>query len=185
MLLHAVIIKKPIKINDAIKLSKNFIPENKNFYRETNDSYRFRNIPKTKFKTFRSKVINKKITLVYGDPIETGGISKEEILKQRPSAYRSMQLSKYGYSKGKNKGNLKKWINEKWLNLNALLENQELPCGKKYKGQTDKTVCRPKFKIDESTATPLAYDLSPTHIRTAITEKNKGNRINWKKIISK
>jgi hypothetical protein len=111
-----------------------------------------------------------------------GGISKDEILKQKPSAYRSMQLSKYGYSDGKNKGKLKRWIDEKWLNLNALLVNQELPCGKKYKGQTDKTVCRPKFKIEKSTPTPLAYQLTRNQIMKAINLKNDGHRINWKKL---
>lgn len=67
--LHAVVIKKPISLSEARKLSKSFIKnENVNFYRETNDSYRFRNIPKTKFdpNTFVSKVINDKVTLVFG-----------------------------------------------------------------------------------------------------------------------
>ena len=68
--------------------------------------------------------------------------------------------------------------------MNRILKNQELPCGKKYKGQTDKTVCRPKFKIDESTAKPLAYQLSREQIMKAINLKNDGNRINWKKMLS-
>ena len=65
-ILHAVIIHKPIKFEEAYKLSKNFIPINKNFYRETEQSYRFRNIPKTKFNKFKTKVINNKISLIYG-----------------------------------------------------------------------------------------------------------------------
>jgi hypothetical protein len=38
------------------------------FMRETKLSYRFRNIPKTKFdpKSFRTKKINKNISLIYG-----------------------------------------------------------------------------------------------------------------------
>ena len=134
-----------------------------------------------------------KYPMTYGDVVKQmqaiemhkhniGGISKQEILKQKPSAYRSMQLSKYGYSEGKNKGKLKTWIDEKWLNLNALLQNQELPCGKKYKGQTDKTVCRPKFKIEKSTPTPLAYQLTREQIMKAINLKNDGHRINWKNL---
>lgn len=66
--LHAVIIDKRIPLANAIKISKNFIPANRNFYRETTNSYRFRNIPKQKFQktSYRSKVINPDITLIYG-----------------------------------------------------------------------------------------------------------------------
>jgi hypothetical protein len=66
--LHAVIINKRIPISNAITISKDFIPQNRNFYRETTNSFRFRNIPKQRFesKSFRSKVINQDITLVYG-----------------------------------------------------------------------------------------------------------------------
>jgi hypothetical protein len=66
--LHAVIIHKPIELEDAMKEAKNFIEGNKNFYRETTNSYRFRNIAKQKFdkKTFRSKKVNNQLTLIYG-----------------------------------------------------------------------------------------------------------------------
>lgn len=66
--LHAVVIKKPIKLENAEKLAKNFIPESRNYYRETKDSYRFRNIPKTQFEkeSFRTKVVNETISLIYG-----------------------------------------------------------------------------------------------------------------------
>ena len=67
--LHAVIIKKPVKLTKAKQEASDIIKNNnRKFYRETNESYRFRNIPKTKFikTSFRSKPINDKITLVYG-----------------------------------------------------------------------------------------------------------------------
>jgi len=67
--LHAVIIKKPINLNDAIKISSEIINnKNRNFYRETNSSYRFRNIPKTKFisKSYKTKIINPQISLIFG-----------------------------------------------------------------------------------------------------------------------
>ena len=66
--LHAVIISRTIPINDAIRISKKFIPSNRNYYRETKNSYRFRNIPKTKFykNTLKTKKINENISLVYG-----------------------------------------------------------------------------------------------------------------------
>lgn len=67
--LHAVIIKKPIKLEEAKKIAQDIIKDkSKTFYRETMDSYRFRNIAKTKFdpKTFRTKVINPQISLVFG-----------------------------------------------------------------------------------------------------------------------
>jgi len=67
--LHAIIIKKKgYDKNDAVVEAAKFKTSKGLFMRETKLSYRFRNIPKTKFepKSFRSKKINKNITLVYG-----------------------------------------------------------------------------------------------------------------------
>tara|TARA_R110000868_G_scaffold3104_1_gene20718 strand:- start:263 stop:4948 length:4686 start_codon:yes stop_codon:yes gene_type:complete len=67
--LHAVIFKKPYDLDKAKQEAKNIIKDkNKHFFRETNTSYRFRAIPKTKFekKSFRSKKINENITLIFG-----------------------------------------------------------------------------------------------------------------------
>jgi hypothetical protein len=68
--LHAIIFKKPIDKNSMIQqighyIHKKSIP----FIRETNTSYRVRNIPKTKFvkSSFRTKKINPKVSLVYGE----------------------------------------------------------------------------------------------------------------------
>lgn len=109
----------------------------------------------------------------------------EKVLKEKPSAYRSMKMSQLGITpkNKRNKNDLLNWTREEWLNLNALIDmNIELPCGQKYKGQTDKTVCRPKKKVNEKTPTPLAYDLSEKQIRKAIKKKNKGERINWQNL---
>jgi uncharacterized cupin superfamily protein len=66
--LHSVIIKKPIALDEAKRLSKDFIKDKKkNFYRELKKSYHFRNLPKSKFVQFRTKKVNKKISLVYGE----------------------------------------------------------------------------------------------------------------------
>ena len=115
-------------------------------------------------------------------------MDKDYIFKNyKPSAYRSMILSKYGFSKPitkSNKGALKRWSDEEWINLNALLHlNKIMPCGKKYKGQIDKTVCRPMYKINDKTPKPLALELSKKDIEDAIKRKNKGERINWVKYI--
>lgn len=68
--LHAIIFKKPTNLQTVIEHSQQFthkkgIP----FIRETNTSFRVRNIPKTKFisNTFRTKKINKDISLVFGE----------------------------------------------------------------------------------------------------------------------
>jgi hypothetical protein len=66
MELHAVIIHKPITLEQAKKLKSKWIHDDK-FIRETDESYRFRNIPKTKFKSFKTKVINNKVSLIYGE----------------------------------------------------------------------------------------------------------------------
>lgn len=67
--IHAVIIKKPIDLNEAKRISQDFIKnKNRTFYRETNSSYRFRNIPKTKFikDSYRTQKINNYISVIYG-----------------------------------------------------------------------------------------------------------------------
>jgi hypothetical protein len=66
--LHAVV-TKDLKPNDALKAAQDIIKRPNIFSRITkNNSIRFRNIPKTKFikRTFRSKVINPNITLIFG-----------------------------------------------------------------------------------------------------------------------
>jgi pimeloyl-ACP methyl ester carboxylesterase len=71
--LHAIIFKKPktgnLTLEDVIEHSQQFIKKKgKPFIRETKQSYRVRNIPKTKFdkETFRTKIINPHISLVFG-----------------------------------------------------------------------------------------------------------------------
>lgn len=103
--------------------------------------------------------------------------------KEKHSAYRSMKLAAEGKSKPttkENKGALKRWSAERWLNLNALVDiGKELPCGTKYKGQKDPTVCRPKKKVSEKTPTPLAKDVSKKQVKKAIAIKKKGEYIKW------
>jgi len=106
--------------------------------------------------------------------------------KEKHSAYRSMKLASEGKTKPTNKDNkgaLQRWSDEKWLNLNALIYlGQELPCGTKYKGQKEPTVCRPKKKISSQTPTPLAKDLTKKQIEKAIEIKKQGKRIDWSKL---
>lgn len=65
--LHAVVVKKPISLALARFRAQKFIRDKKRtFFRETEDSFRFRNIPKGHFKDFVSKPIDEDITLVLG-----------------------------------------------------------------------------------------------------------------------
>ena len=66
--LHAVIISNTIPYPAALQSAKNITKKKKLFMRATEESYRFRNIPKTQFiqSSFRSKVVNPDITLVFG-----------------------------------------------------------------------------------------------------------------------
>lgn len=109
---------------------------------------------------------------------------KDAVKKMEPSAYRSMLMGKLGMTEKtpKKTNDLKRWIDEEWKNLNSLLVGLDLPCGKKYKGQKDKTVCRPKIKVSKSTPQPLANDLTEKQIRKAIKMKNEGKRIIWKNL---
>jgi hypothetical protein len=66
------------------------------------------------------------------------------------------------------------------LNLNALKDKGiELPCGTKYKGQKEPTVCRPKKKVNKKTPKPLAGQLTKKQIEKAVEIKKKGGRIIW------
>lgn len=67
--LHTVVVKKDVPLDEARKIAKEFIKGKQKFMRETEGSYRFRNIPKSKFKArkYRSKIVNDNVTLVYGE----------------------------------------------------------------------------------------------------------------------
>ena len=68
--LHAVIIhKEGLTFEKAKKMAEDIIKDpSKHYYREDSTSWRWRYYPKTYFdsKSFRSKVVNDKITLVFG-----------------------------------------------------------------------------------------------------------------------
>jgi hypothetical protein len=114
---------------------------------------------------------------------------KDAVKIMKPSAYRSMQLGKLGMNKStpSKKKDLLRWGSstegEEWLNLNALKDKKiKLPCGTKYKGQIEPTVCRPSKKISERTPKPLAKDLSFKQIQKAIEIKKLGMRVNWSQL---
>jgi hypothetical protein len=77
--LHAVIVKKPIELNQAKKKAKHFITDKPLKYRETNSSYRFENYPKGEFetKTFKTKKINDDVSLIFGTHKE----GKDELIE--------------------------------------------------------------------------------------------------------
>lgn len=65
--LHAVIVKKPISLALARLKAQKFIKnKQKTFFRETEDSFRFRNIAKQNFKDFITKKINEDVSIVLG-----------------------------------------------------------------------------------------------------------------------
>ena len=97
---------------------------------------------------------------------------------QKPSAYRSMR---FGKKNGTNEGKLRQWIDEDWINLTALILNDErLPCGQKAKYQTKPTVCRPNKS--KSKTIIQAQDLTEKQILKAIQQKEAGKRIDWSKL---
>lgn len=67
--LQVVIVKKEIGLEKAKKIAHDIIKRDDIMMRETKDSYRFRNIAKTKFKadTFKTKKVNENISLVFGE----------------------------------------------------------------------------------------------------------------------
>ena len=66
--LHAIIVDKSIPLPKAKKIGKEIMNKPTGFIRETSTSHRIRAIPKEKFvkSSFRSKPINKDVTLVFG-----------------------------------------------------------------------------------------------------------------------
>ncbi|NCX94375.1 MAG: hypothetical protein EBX40_06845, partial [Gammaproteobacteria bacterium] len=66
--IQGIIIKKSVPLDEAVKKAKDISKKKKILMRELKNTYHFRNIPKTKFepKSYRSKKINKDITLVFG-----------------------------------------------------------------------------------------------------------------------
>jgi len=69
LVLHAIVFHKPYSLAKAKQEAKSIMKTSKEkFYRETPKSYRFRNIPKTKFipKSYKTKKLNKSISLVFG-----------------------------------------------------------------------------------------------------------------------
>ena len=107
------------------------------------------------------------------------------IFNEKPSAYRSMKLSKLGLSKPINKRNsgaLFDWSRERWQNLTALLTDKKFyDCGAKGKNQRElglPSVCRPSIRVNEKTPI-LANKFSEKQIRKAIQKKKKGERIIW------
>ena len=71
-------------------------------------------------------------------------LTKKTVKAFKHSAYKSMQLSHLGLTKSvskANKGALKRWSDEKWLNLNALRDKSiEIPCGQNNKGKKEQQV---------------------------------------------
>lgn len=105
--------------------------------------------------------------------------------KMGHSAYKSMWLAKENKNKTVKNGDLKRWIDEKWINLTAsLYDNKPYACGKKHLQQViDKkpSVCRPSVKINKDTP-KLASEFTKKQIQKAITIKQKGGRIEWAKL---
>lgn len=67
--IQVAIIKKEVGLEKAKKIAEEILKKDNAFMRETEDTYRFRNLPKTKFdnSTFRTKKINDKVSLVFGE----------------------------------------------------------------------------------------------------------------------
>jgi len=67
--LQVAIIKKEVGLEKARKIAEEIIKKDNPFMRETGDSYRFRNLAKTKFvpSSFRTKKVNDRVSLVFGE----------------------------------------------------------------------------------------------------------------------
>tara|TARA_Y100001973_G_C5166266_1_gene316329 strand:+ start:334 stop:741 length:408 start_codon:yes stop_codon:yes gene_type:complete len=113
---------------------------------------------------------------------------------KKNSAYKSLFLLKtYKDLGGKiNQKSEKKsgttvWLKEKWKNLSGVVAGKtklkDAPaCGNRDKNQgKNKTICRPTVKVNKETV-KLAQNYSKEQLKKAQKIKNKGDRINWKKL---
>ena len=66
--IQVAIIKKEVGLEKARKIAEEIIKKDNPFYTETADTYRFRNLAKTKFvpSSFRTKKVNDRVSLVFG-----------------------------------------------------------------------------------------------------------------------
>jgi len=65
--IHAILVNDKIPFKDAEKIAQNILKKDGNiFYRHEGNNFRFRNIPKTRFNKYRSKIVNDDITIVFG-----------------------------------------------------------------------------------------------------------------------
>lgn len=102
----------------------------------------------------------------------------------KPSAYRSMSLAKQGKTDPKNKGGLKRWIEERWVNLtpyafNVVSLKDSPACGDSSKNPAgQKSVCRPMRRMTKNTPS-LASSFTKEQVKRAVRLKNAGKRINW------
>ena len=112
----------------------------------------------------------------------------EAVKKMKPSAYKSMQLSRLGLVKltPEKEENLLRWKQERWQNLTGLLtDNKFLNCGTKGKKQQElglPSICRPSVRINDKSPKPLVKDLTEKQIIKALKMKMEGKRISWKNL---
>jgi len=115
----------------------------------------------------------------------------KQIMKQKPSAYKSMHIARlrgyHGKNNNKNDNDLQKWILARWENVTARITDGDkfYKCGERAENQkllNLPSVCRPSVRIDETTPTPLSGQLTNKQIEKAIKIKQKGLRINWKEL---
>lgn len=114
-----------------------------------------------------------------------GIIPVDDVLKMKPSAYKSMLLSKYGLSKTHyDNKDLINWKLEKWQNLTPVIlgDDKFYNCGNKSKLQKEMnypSICRPSRKITKSTP-ELGKTYNLEQLKRALEMKIRGERINWR-----
>lgn len=114
-------------------------------------------------------------------------MNKNDVIKMKPSAYKSMLLKKFKLNKEqptkKQTKALVRWKDEKWVNLTSKITDKKvLACGQKGKRQKEldwPTVCRPSIKITKDTPI-IAISFTDAQIKKAIKIKREGKRIIWK-----
>jgi hypothetical protein len=114
-----------------------------------------------------------------------------KLLREKPSAYRSMKMSEVGLAKRtpksrRRESDLLRWKREAWQNLTAkITDGRFYACGTQGPRQKKlglPSVCRPTKRINSKTPMPLGSAYSDAKIKKAIRKKIRGERIIWKEL---
>lgn len=169
--IHSVIIKKNVPKEDAMEMAQDILKK-KSKMTELKNTYRFRNIPKTKFQDYRSKKINKNITLVFGE-------LKPQFARLQGKGIFDYFKKGYEYVKEK-AGNVMDAVKEKVSNVKDAVSNYLQPKLDDYPNFTKKMLTQ--YGNDKVTKLTMYRKPIGEYLNTVINAVSLGK---WNQLVKK